>query len=83
MRKIKITATLALSVLLSLLLLLLLSLTAFASSEAETQANADGSDIELYIVAGIFAFLAVISVILVNKKTKKYRQAFKRRKKKK
>lgn len=79
MRKIKITATLALSVLLSLLL----SLTAFASSEGETQANADGSDVELYIVAGIFAFLAVISVVLVNKKTKKYRQAFKRRKKKK
>ena len=60
------------------------SLTAFAESSAEDVREASGNEVMIMLViAAILAVLAVISVLLVNKKTKKYRLAFKKRKKKK
>ena len=71
--------------------LLLITLLAFSlsfnvlaeGSVEDTQAEQGNDLTAMLIITAILVVLAVISVLLVNKKTKKYRLAFKKRKKKK
>ena len=53
------------------------------STSEEANVGSSGNETLMLIIAAVFLILAVVSVVLVNKRTKKYRQAFKKRKKKK
>lgn len=69
---------------LATLLVFTLSLNVLAESSAEETANTPNADeTVMFVIAALLVILAIISVVLVNKRTKKYRQAFKKRKKKK
>ena len=52
-------------------------------AEPLEQGSDENSRMVFVVIAAALAVAAVISVILVNKKTKEYRQAFKRRRNKK
>ena len=79
MKKIKIITT----VVLMSVLALLLPVNAFAESTAEeTQGALSSNEAAMLIITAVLVVLAVISVIVANKRSKKYRQAFKKRKKK-
>ena len=64
-------------------LVISLSINVFAEGADEASESGADNNALLFIIAGIFAILAVTAVLLVNRKTKKYRQAFKKRKKRK
>lgn len=74
-----------LTALLALLLILPLALNASAEDISTSNGVSEqGSDTTLIIIVAVsLALLSIICVLIANKKSAKYRKAFKRRKKKK
>ena len=52
------------------------------STPEDVQAASGSDETVMLVIACVLVALAVVSVVLVNRRTKKYRQAFKRQKKK-